>query len=92
MSYNWPGNVRQLMNVLEYGAITCKTDLMELHHLPEYILEKEGGEKSVNNSGEKKRVIAALRQHNYNRTKTAEYLNISRVALWKKMKKLEISV
>ena len=92
MSYNWPGNVRQLMNVLEYGAITCKTDLMELHHLPEYILEKEGGEKSVNNSGEKKRVIAALRQHNYNRTKTAEHLNISRVALWKKMKKLEISV
>ena len=92
MSYNWPGNVRQLMNVLEYGAITCKTDVMEIHHLPEYLLEKTDTENTGNNSGEKKRVIEALRQHNYNRTKTAEYLNISRVALWKKMKKLEISV
>jgi PAS domain S-box-containing protein len=92
MSYHWPGNIRQLMNVLEYGAITCKSDLMELHHLPEYLLGKPDAGTGGNTGGEKKRVIEALRQHKYNRTKTAEHLQISRVALWKKMKKLGISV
>jgi DNA-binding NtrC family response regulator len=36
--------------------------------------------------------MAALRRNNFNRTRTAAYLNISRVALWKKMKRLGIEV
>jgi len=34
----------------------------------------------------------ALKKHNFNRNRTAEYLGISRVGLWKKLKKLGISL
>lgn len=91
--YNWPGNVRQLINVLEYGAITCKEDTIDSNHLPGYLTEKPlSKEKETGKTdNEKQAVIDALEKNNYSRMRTADYLGISRVALWKKMKRFGIS-
>jgi PAS domain S-box-containing protein len=88
-SYHWPGNVRQLINTLEYASITCKGDTIGIEHLPDYITSHTEAQFRVDKIGddEKSVIISMLRQHKYNRTATARALGISRVSLWKKMKK-----
>ena len=92
--YQWPGNTRQLINALEYGAITCKGDAIDIHDLPDYLNAKSGRKlaNADNLQKERQMVLEALEKNRYNRTHTAKDLNISRVALWKKMKRLDIHV
>ena len=107
-SYHWPGNVRELSNVLQYSAITCNDETISSQHLPEHIAnrrthirssdlpaEKEeilSRRKSAGKQEEMQEILQALRLHNFNRTKTADFLGLSRVGLWKKMKRLGIEV
>lgn len=93
-SYHWPGNVRQLVNAIEYAAITCSGDEIDIYHLPDYLSFEDGiddGSPAVKRR-ERRRVLDALKKHNFSRSRTADYLGISRVGLWKKMKKLGISL
>jgi transcriptional regulator with PAS, ATPase and Fis domain len=91
-TYQWPGNVRQLENVIE-RIVTLYDDYeVKMEHLPEELFsarEKTGAAEGANE--EKERVIKALKAVNYSRIKAAKMLGISRVALWKKMKKMGIS-
>ena len=107
-SYHWPGNVRELSNVLQYSAITCNDETISSQHLPEHIANRRTHirssdipakkeallslRKSDGKQDQKVEVLEALRVHNFNRTKTAEFLSMSRVGLWKKMKRLGIEV
>jgi len=92
--YHWPGNVRQLVNAIEYAAITCSGDEIDIDHLPDYISTEDrlDTRRSHADQRERRRVMDALKKHNFNRNRTAEYLGISRVGLWKKLKKLGISL
>jgi len=90
--FQWPGNIRQLINVLEYGAITCKGEIIDIDHLPSYLFKEKPLIKTHRDDHEKQAIISALKANNYNRTRTSEHLKISRVALWKKMKRLGINV
>jgi len=85
--FSWPGNVRQLINTLEHAAITCSGDTVEVSDLPDYLFQKPKGA----GGGEKNRILAALTNSKGNKTLAAKQLGISRVTLWKKLKKLEIS-
>lgn len=89
--FNWPGNVRQLVNALEYAAITCKGDTITLSDLPEYLLQGrlQGGGKRYRNADD---VRAVLMKFNGNRTLAAQDLGISRVTLWKVMKEMNVSI
>ncbi|MCF8033158.1 MAG: sigma 54-interacting transcriptional regulator [Desulfarculaceae bacterium] len=102
MAYDWPGNVRELLNALEYAVVLCPGGLILPGHLPETLQgapdapappmaparsAAQGGE-----SGERERIIEALRQSNGRREEAASLLGISRVTLWKKMKKHQIEV
>jgi two-component system response regulator HydG len=89
--YNWPGNVRQLVNALEHAAITCKTDTVEVSDLPDYVFNVENGEKNEE-SGEKEKIHSALTMFKGNRTLAAKHLGISRVTLWKRIKDHNITV
>jgi len=42
LKYAYPGNVRELMNVVEYATSICQSGQIELAHLPEYLLEYNG--------------------------------------------------
>lgn len=83
-NYSWPGNVRQLINLLEHSAITCKGDTIEVSDLPEYIFRK--GKREDDGDISKDRINAVLSKYKGNKTLAAKHLGISRVTLWKKLK------
>ena len=92
MKYNWPGNVRELENAMEYAFVTCRTDTIRSHNIPEQIKKisqlNAGTLKRVGSEIEAKaQIIQALKATKGNKTKTAQLLGYSRVTLWKKIKK-----
>ncbi len=88
-NYQWPGNVRQLINALEHSAITCKGDTIEVSDLPDYVFHgKKTGNNELHNDHEQ--IRSALATYKGNRTLTAKHLGISRVTLWKKLKEFGI--
>lgn len=90
-SYHWPGNVRQIINMVEYSAMTSKDDTIDISDLPEYIFTKSNQtSNNIKDIRNPEQIISALSRFNGNRTLTAKYLGISRVTLWKLMKEFEI--
>ncbi len=90
-AYRWPGNVRQLISALEYAAITCKSGMIGISNLPEYILQtEEESDSQGKNYKNRDYIISVLSKHNWNKTITAKHLGISRVTLWKMIKELNI--
>lgn len=89
-AYPWPGNVRQLINMVEYAAMTSRGDTLELEHLPEYLLRGKQPAANDYRGGRprltKEHATTALKQFLGNRTATARHLGISRVTLWKLLK------
>jgi len=87
-SYHWPGNVRQLDNVLQRSAILCDEDIL----LPEHIIIEEGEELShfagTLESFEKLLLQKRLKEFNGNRTQTAKSLGVS--VRWIQLKLKEI--
>jgi len=88
-NYNWPGNVRQLINALEHAAITCKSDSIEISDLPDYVFQEETKVRGAPLL-EKDEIHSALVMYKGNRTMTAKHLGISRVTLWKRIKDYNI--
>ncbi|HMK60779.1 MAG TPA: sigma 54-interacting transcriptional regulator [Dissulfurispiraceae bacterium] len=93
-AYNWPGNVRQLINALEYAAITCKGDTIDIADLPEYLFNKDRTKLArkipKRPHKDKDYILAALGKFNGNRTLAARHLGVSRVTLWKILKELNV--
>ncbi|MDQ1331486.1 MAG: hypothetical protein QG578_1754 [Thermodesulfobacteriota bacterium] len=101
LNYKYPGNVRELENILEHALIISQSDIIERRHLPDYIqkrfksesvvLEKKiACEKADSGGIERKIIIKALKQNNWSRVHTALALNIDRSTLWRKIKRLNI--
>ncbi|MCE5299801.1 MAG: sigma 54-interacting transcriptional regulator [Spirochaetia bacterium] len=89
LSYSWPGNVRELENVIERVVSLNDGPVVELDNLPDEITAgRFNDEKTVKEYGEKEVILKVLEDTKYSKTKAAKALGISRVALWKKMKKL----
>ena len=97
-SYEYPGNVRELQNIIEHAFILCKSGLIEPHHLPENLcLPRSMGSTAHNESLSMKDLEAVfimnmLRQHQWNRIKTAKALGIHKSTLFRKIKALHIQI
>ena len=100
MRYNWPGNIRELQNVIERSVIMSRGDLIEPDVFPSNIRglqTEEKEDKLALNVGqslknmEKKMIILALKETNGNRTHAAEILGISRRTLQLKLKEYGIN-
>ncbi len=97
MDYHWPGNIRELENVIERAIILSKGPLVEPRDLPDFLNFKAGGNGGKGNNGlklkdalrspEKDLIMKALNQTNWNRNETANILGINRTTLYKKMTK-----
>ena len=96
-SFPWPGNLRELENVMQQAVLMSQGPLLLLQHLPEEIRQHGQGETVAATAGDtllRNRELAeraviqrALASHGYSRAKAANELGISRVTLYKKMKK-----
>lgn len=97
LKYSWPGNVRQLENVIRRAVLMTNSDVIHLEHLPEELRPKEKFEPPDVSVGmtleeiEKEWIIKTLEHNNYNVTKSAEMLRIGRRTLQNKLNKYQIS-
>jgi transcriptional regulator with PAS, ATPase and Fis domain len=96
MSYDFPGNARELENVIEHAFVLCSSGLIELDHLPpELKRQREAQRFTVRNgttlrSLEALHIANALRRNGGNRTAAAKELGIHPSTLFRKIKDLGI--
>jgi len=98
--YDWPGNVREMSNVLERILYSIEGDTIEINHLPFFLQSLGAGVTPYNPASlkrlreemEREALVQAIRLANNNKKQAAEKLGIHRTALYKKMKKLNIPV
>lgn len=94
MEHNYPGNVRELENIIEHAFVLCPSGWIELRHLPPELRPAGpsegdlGGSMSLR-SMEQHLIAAALRRHNGNRTRAARELGINVSTLYRKLKAWE---
>lgn len=101
MSHNFPGNIRELENILEYATVVCKNSHITVEHLPGQLLPATKGAEKIrlqkNYDGksswddlERSFLMEALNENRWNRAATARQLGIHKSTLWRKMKRLNI--
>lgn len=106
MTYEWPGNVRQLKSTMEYAFAVCdkglilpeqlSMDLLERAHENEMEKTHENVEADLSltnkEEAEKNALLEALKKCRGHQAKTAELLGVSRVTVWHRMKKYGIDL
>jgi PAS domain S-box-containing protein len=97
LNYPYPGNVRELENILEHALIICQEDKILPTHLPEYLQVRSPAgptmptaaarDRILSDNKERDKLLATLQRHNWHRKKSARALGMDRTTLWRKMKK-----
>ena len=99
LNYEFPGNIRELENIIERAVIICDKKFIELEHLPEEIFSrpnkslKEQKDKyffQKKHPSEREKILEALIKANWNKSKAAKILGIHRTTLWRKIKELNL--
>jgi PAS domain S-box-containing protein len=97
MIYDFPGNIRELENILEYASIVCRNSIIRLEHLPENIRNNDRtsilfsrSSESLVKKSEKVILHEALENNCWNRSATAAQLGIHPSTLWRKIKRFGI--
>ncbi|MCR4336233.1 MAG: sigma-54 dependent transcriptional regulator, partial [Candidatus Omnitrophica bacterium] len=98
--YPWPGNIRELENLIEGSVILCRTEVINKWDLPNparfsstHIQPLDGKPlKKMIEDPERQHIISALNEYGWNRNKAAAALGINRTTLYNKMKKYGISL
>ncbi len=95
MRYPWPGNIRELEHAIEHAFVLCRDRIIMTDHLPIEILDdsqKPNKIETKTQTLDSKEILAALKNTDWNKAKTARILGISRPTLYKKMKELKIEL
>lgn len=103
MNYDWPGNIRELQNIIERAVALSKNDIINVDELPlpveEFValsrnpLQDDKRKSFIVTTlaeQEKNAIIEALNKYSGNQTKVAQVLGISTTTLWRKIKKYRI--
>ena len=97
VNYWWPGNVRELRGAFEYAFVTCQEAMIQPHHLPQNIIHKKKSLKAVQISSlnreeiKKIELIETLKRTNGNQSEAARILGVTRVTVWNRMKRFNIT-
>ena len=89
--FDWPGNIRQLGNVIERAIVLCRGNWIEPEQLPVEVhghaaRPTSGLAVKVRQQAEADIILAALREHDFNRSKTAAVLGMHPTTLYRKIK------
>ncbi|MFY7730685.1 MAG: sigma-54-dependent transcriptional regulator [Flavobacterium sp.] len=95
MTYSWPGNLREMKNIIKRSVLLEQSGSISLTVLPvEMRNEKESGQPEIvyNKFTEEDAIKKALEQTNYNKSKAAKLLDIDRKTLYNKLKLYNIDL
>ena len=102
IDYSWPGNIRELKNVLEQASILNEDGIIKPHHMPTVTGKNPSSFSNLDDSVmpiddklnlmEKEIIIEALRKTGGIQVKAAGILGINQRSLWHRIKKLKIDV
>lgn len=94
LNYDFPGNVRELENIIERGVALTNSNKIEIAQLPEDLKQlnirtfrKKGGRIPSLEEQEKSYIKWVLKEVGGNKTIASQILGIDRVSLWRKLKK-----
>jgi PAS domain S-box-containing protein len=95
MAHQFPGNIRELENIIEHAFVLCSEGVINPQHLPGFLsqtidLTSEQNDDPVK-SAQTKLIIDALTRNNYNRNAAARSLGIHKSTLFRRIKKLGIT-
>ena len=101
MRYDFPGNIRELENIIEHGFVLCRASIIKREHLPPELLQSEADfEQSkklestpvTESIDEQTRIITTVRNCGGLISKAAEELGMHRSTLWRKIKRYRIDI
>ena len=98
MKHPWTGNVRELENAIEYSVVLCRNEIIKPEHLPPLLKDRQVCEPQPSATSdkvslkdtEKEQIIKTLGETEWNYTRTAKTLGISRSTLHNKLKEYQI--
>jgi DNA-binding NtrC family response regulator len=100
-NYSWPGNIRELENLIERSVVLNKTGKLTFKDFPSYLIQREdeldfqiptdGLLTDIVDTYERQIILRALKDNNFNKLRTAEKLGIHRSTFMSKLKKYDIN-
>jgi transcriptional regulator with PAS, ATPase and Fis domain len=102
MAHDYPGNIRELENIIEHGFVLCRDGEITAEHLPAY-LDRDASRRrtsavlpaslgSAVQSTEERMILEALERHGYNRKAAAAELGMHKSTLHRKLNTLKITL
>ncbi|MBN3756717.1 sigma-54-dependent Fis family transcriptional regulator [Paraburkholderia sp. Tr-20389] len=94
--FSWPGNIRQLRNVLRYACAVCDSTRVELRHVSPDVAALLAPDEAASRpapaleNDERARIVDALTRHHWRPNAAAEALGMSRATLYRRIAKLGI--
>jgi PAS domain S-box-containing protein len=96
MGHDFPGNVRELENIIEHAFVVCRSGMIGIRHLPERFRREDTGPRTVETASlpelEGRFILEALKRNGWNREKTARELGMHKTTLWRKVKRLGLEL
>lgn len=96
MAHNFPGNIRELENIIEHAFVLCAKEFITMAHLPASLAAGSGRGAGKNRNpvvaAQIKMITDALKRNNNNRNAAARDLGIHKSTLFRRIKKLGIQV
>ncbi len=96
--YKWPGNLRELQNVIKRAVLLTQGTTIEKEVLPDPVISETGWDSNKENATfsrveyEKKQILRVLEHTNFNKTEAAKLLQITRKTLYNKINQYNMDV